>query len=207
MTSFVVSVTLTTVANVMIVYATVPFIAAGIGFLWNGERPNRRMLLAATAAFLGVAIMAGASASLDDLLGNAVALLMTATFATQLVMARRYPVLEMAPVNGAGAALCAVLFFPLASAQVPDPQQLMILLAFGIATTAGAYVLFLVGGRYIPSGEAGLIGMLDVVLAPLWVWLLFNEQPGTAALIGGVVVMGAVVWYLAAELRGRRVRS
>jgi drug/metabolite transporter (DMT)-like permease len=207
MTSFVVSVTLTTVANVMIVYATVPFIAAGIGFLWNGERPNRRMLLAATAAFLGVAIMAGASASLDDLLGNAVALLMTATFATQLVMARRYPALEMAPVNGAGAALCAVLFFPLASAQVPDPQQLMILLAFGIATTAGAYVLFLVGGRYIPSGEAGLIGMLDVVLAPLWVWLLFNEQPGTAALIGGVVVMGAVVWYLAAELRGRRVRS
>jgi drug/metabolite transporter (DMT)-like permease len=203
MTSFVVSVTLTTVANVMIVYATVPFIAAGIGFLWNGERPNRRMLLASAVAFLGVAIMAGASAGLDDLFGNAVALLMTATFATQLVMARRYPGLEMAPVNGVGAALCAVLFFPFASAQVPDPQQLLILLAFGIATTAGAYVLFLVGGRYIPSGEAGLVGMLDVVLAPLWVWLLFNEQPGSAALIGGCIVLAAVLWYLGAELRLR----
>ena len=203
MTSFVVSVTLTTVANVMIVYATVPFIAAGIGFLWNGERPSRRMLLASVVAFLGVAIMAGASASLDDLLGNAVALLMTATFATQLVMARRYPTLEMAPVNGGGAALCALLFFPFASTVIPDPQQLVTLALFGIATTAGAYVLFLVGGRYIPSGEAGLIGMLDVVLAPLWVWLLFNERPGTAALIGGAVVMAAVLWYLGAELRLR----
>ena len=201
MTSFVVSVKLTTVANVMIVYATVPFIAAGIGFLWNGERPSRRMLMAAAVAFVGVAIMAGASASLDDLLGNAVALLMTVTFGTQLVMARRYPTLEMAPVNGAGAALCALLFFPFASAVIPDPQQLVILVAFGIATTAGAYVLFLVGGRYIPSGEAGLVGMLDVVLAPLWVWLLFNEQPGTAALIGGAIVMGSVLWYLIAELR------
>jgi drug/metabolite transporter (DMT)-like permease len=203
MTSFVVSVTLTTVANVMIVYATVPFIAAGIGFLWNGERPSRRMLLASVVAFLGVAIMAGASASLDDLLGNAVALLMTATFATQLVMARRYPTLEMAPVNGGGAALCALLFFPLASSVIPDPQQLVTLLLFGIATTAGAYVLFLVGGRYIPSGEAGLVGMLDVVLAPLWVWLLFNEQPGNAALVGGVIVLAAVLWYLGAELRLR----
>jgi drug/metabolite transporter (DMT)-like permease len=200
MTSFIVAVWLTTVANVMIVYATVPFIASGIGFLWNGERPSRRMLAAATVAFLGVAIMAGASASLDDLLGCAVALLMTVTFATQLVMARRYPTLEMAPVNGAGAALCAVVFLPFASAQIPDAHQLIVLLLFGIATTAGAYVLFLVGGRYIPSGEAGLIGMLDVVLAPLWVWLLFNEQPGSAALIGGIVVLAAVLWYLSAEL-------
>jgi drug/metabolite transporter (DMT)-like permease len=205
MTSFVVAVWLTTVANVMIVYATVPFIASGIGFVWNGERPSRRMLVAAAVAFLGVAIMAGAAASLDDLLGCAVALLMTVTFATQLVMARRYPTLAMAPVNGAGAALCAVVFFPFAAAQIPDTQQLGILLAFGIATTAGAYVLFLIGGRYIPSGEAGLVGMLDVVLAPLWVWLLFSEQPGSAALIGGVIVLSAVLWYLIGELRGTTI--
>jgi drug/metabolite transporter (DMT)-like permease len=201
MTSFIVAVWLTTVANVMIVYATVPFIAAGIGFLWNGERPSRRMLAASTVAFLGVAIMAGSAASLNDMLGTAVALLMTVTFATQLVMARRYPALEMAPVNGAGAALCAILFFPLASSTIPDPQQLAILAAFGIATTAGAYVLFLVGGRYIPSGEAGLVGMIDVILAPLWVWLLFAETPSGAALIGGCIVMAAVLWYLGRELR------
>lgn len=204
MTSFVAAVKLTTVANVMIVYATVPFIAAGISMLWIGERPTRRVLTASAIAFIGIALMAGAAPRLQDVAGNAVALLMTCTFAVQLVMARRYPDLAMAPVNCGGAILCALVFFPLASAQIPSPQELFILLLFGVATTGGAYVLFLIGGRYIPSGEAGLIGMLDVVLSPLWVWLLFNEQPSNAALIGGVIVLGAVVWYLGAQLRAAR---
>jgi len=121
------------------------------------------------------------------------------------VMARRYPTLPMAPVNCGGAVLCAIVFFPLASATIPSVHELMILLLFGIATTAGAYVLFLIGGRYIPSGEAGLIGMLDVVLSPLWVWWLFNERPGTPALIGGAIVLGSVLWYLGAQLRTRPV--
>ena len=204
MTSFVASVKLTTVANVMIIYAAVPFIAAGVSYFWIGERPTRRVLVASAFAFIGIALMAGAAPRLQDIAGNAVALLMTCTFAVQLVMARRYPELQMAPVNGAGAALCALVFFPLASAQIPSAYELFILLMFGIATTAGAYVLFLIGGRYIPSGEAGLIGMVDVVLSPLWVWLLFSERPSNAALIGGVIVLGAVVWYLGAQLRAGR---
>ena len=114
----------------------------------------------------------------------------------------------MAPVNCAGAALCALVYFPLASSTVPSAYALLILLIFGVATTGGAYVLFLIGGRYIPSGEAGLIGMLDVVLSPIWVWWLFDERPSTAALVGGAIVLAAVVWYLAAQLRaGRAARQ
>ena len=203
-TSFVTAVKLTTVANVMIVYATVPFLAAGVSYLWIRERPNRRVLVASVIAFIGIALMAGAAPRLQDVAGNAVALLMTFTFAVQLVMARRYPTLPMAPVNCGGAALCALVFFPLASSTIPTAHELSILLLFGIATTGAAYVLFLIGGRYIPSGEAGLIGMLDVVLSPLWVWWLFNEQPGHPALIGGVIVLGAVAWYLGAQLRGAK---
>jgi drug/metabolite transporter (DMT)-like permease len=204
MTSFVAAIKLTTVANVMIIYAAVPFIAAGVSYFWTGERPHRRVLIASAFAFIGIALMAGAAPRWQDVAGNAVALLMTVTFSVQLAMARRYPELRMAPVNGAGAILCALVFFPLASAQIPSPHELFILLMFGIATTAGAYVLFLVGGRYIPSGEAGLIGMLDVVLSPLWVWLLFAERPSNAALAGGVIVLGAVIWYLGAQLRAGR---
>jgi drug/metabolite transporter (DMT)-like permease len=203
-TSFVTAVKLTTVANVMIVYATVPFLAAGVSYLWIRERPNRRVLVASGIAFVGIALMAGAAPRLQDVAGNAVAFLMTFTFAVQLVMARRYPALPMAPVNCGGAALCALVFFPLASSTVPSAHELFILVLFGVATTGGAYVLFLIGGRHIPSGEAGLIGMLDVVLSPLWVWWLFDERPGTAALVGGITVLGAVVWYLGAQLRAGR---
>jgi drug/metabolite transporter (DMT)-like permease len=83
----------------------------------------------------------------------------------------------------------------------PSLYQLVILALFGITNTALAYLLFLTGGRYIPSSEAGLIAMLDVVLGPFWVWLVFAEAPGRAALVGGGLVLAAVLWYLAAGLR------
>ena len=67
-----------------------------------------------------------------------------------------------------------------------------------------AYCLYMAGGRLIPASETGLIGLIDVVLAPLWVWLLFAESPGLPAVLGGVLVLGAVVWYLAGP---RPVRS
>jgi drug/metabolite transporter (DMT)-like permease len=132
---------------------------------------------------------------------------MTFCFGVQLVMTRRYPTLDMACVNAAAAAVCAVVFWPLASAVLPGAYELTVLALFGLTTTALAYLLFLIGARYIPSGEAGLIGLLDVVLSPLWVWLAFSEEPGRAALLGGAIVLAAVIWYLTSELRawnGRR---
>lgn len=196
MGAYVVAIKLTTVANVMIVFATVPFVASGVAFLWMGEKAKSRVLLASTVALLGIAIMAGSATRSQDFAGNTIAFLMTLAFGVQLVMARRYPSLEMAPVNALGAAVCAVICWPLMAAEIPNVQQLIILALFGITTTALAYLLFLTGGRHIPSGEASLIGLLDVVLAPFWVWLFFDEQPGRAAIIGGSLVFASVLWYL-----------
>ena len=201
MGSFVLALKLTTVANVMVIYATVPFVAAGIAFVWTGERAQSRVLLASAIALVGIGIMAGSATRPQDVAGNAVAFLMTLTFAIQLVMARRFPSLEMASVNAFAAGLCALMCWPFTAAEIPSRDQLVVLALFGITTTALAYVLFLTGGRYIPSGEAGLIGMIDVVLGPLWVWLAFSEQPGQAALIGGSLVLASVVFYLTGALR------
>lgn len=201
MGSYVVALKLTTVANVMVVYATVPFVAAGVAFLWMGEPIRRRVLLASAGALIGIAIMAGFATRPQDIAGNAIAFLMTFTFGIQLVMARRYPSLEMAPVNATGAALCAIACWPLMPGASPSLSQLIILALFGITNTSLAYILFLTGGRHIPSGEAGLIGLLDVVLGPFWVWLVFREQPGQAAIIGGSLVLASVFWYLSGDLR------
>ena len=126
---------------------------------------------------------------------------MTLTFAVVLVMARRYPTLAMAPINALGASLCAVICWPLVSGAVPSPSELLILAVFGTTTTGLAYLLFLTGGRHIPSGEAGLIGLLDVVLGPFWVWLAFGEEPGMPAMVGGAMVLAALLWYLSDGLR------
>ncbi len=205
MGSYVVALSLTSVANVMVVYATVPFAAAAVAWFWNGERVTARFVAASVVAALGIAIMAGSVAGLADLLGTAVAFLMTLAFAVQLVMARRFPRLEMSVVNAIGAAVCALACLPLMTGPAPDLGEMAILALFGFTTTSLAYVLFMTGGRHVPSGEAGLISMIDVVLGPLWVWLLFSEDPGTAALTGGTLVLGAVVFHLSGGLRGQTV--
>ena len=206
MGAYVIALKLTTVANVMVVYATVPFVAAGIAFFWSGERARSRVLLASAIALVGIVIMAGSSTRLQDVAGNAIAFLMTLAFGVQLVMARRYPSLEMSSINAIAAAICALICWPFAAPAIPSLDQLAILALFGITTTALAYLLFLTGGRYIPSGEAGLIGLLDVVLGPFWVWLAFAEQPGRAALVGGGLVLASVLWYLTGQRRAVQQR-
>jgi drug/metabolite transporter (DMT)-like permease len=196
MGAYVVALKLTTVANVMVIYATAPFVAAGISYLWIGERISRHVKIASAAALLGVAVMAGSATHATDIAGNALSFLMTVAFSAQLVMARKYPALEMSSVNAIAAAICALLCWPLMSAVLPSPMQLVLLALFGITTTALAYLLFLTGGRHIPSGEAALIGILDVILAPLWLWIAFSEHPGQAALTGGAIVLAAVTYYL-----------
>jgi drug/metabolite transporter (DMT)-like permease len=201
---YVAAVRLTTVANVMIVYATVPLCAAGIAFLWIGERPTRRTLIASAAALAGITLMVGASAGGGDVIGDALALVMTITFAVLIVAARRNPALPMAPVNAAAALLGAAASVPFMAGPMPGLHDMLILALFGTTTTSLAYLLFLLGARDIPAGEAGLLGLLDTVLAPFWVWLAFAETPAATTLAGGGIVLASVVWYLAGGRRGPR---
>lgn len=194
--SYIAALKLTTVANVLVVYATVPLVAASIAFLWGGERITRQSLVASVVALAGIAVMAGAATRPGDIAGNALSFVMTLTFAILLVMVRRFPGLAMAPVNALGAALAAVICWPLMAGGVPSLGELLVLALFGATTTGLSYLLFLTGARYIPSSEAGLVGLIEVVLGPLWVWLAFGEQPGRPAIIGGGLVLAAVVWYL-----------
>lgn len=200
MICFVAALKLTTVANVMVIYATVPFVAATVAYLWVREKIEQRTLIASLVALFGVGIMAGSATRPSDLLGNALSFLMTLAFAVLLVMARRYPTMAMAPINALGALLCALFCWPLVPGGMPSFSEMLILALFGATTTGFAYLLFLTGGRLIPSSEAGLIGLLDVPLAPLWVWLAFGEEPGSSALIGGGIVLAALIWCLSGGL-------
>lgn len=200
MFTYVAALKLTSVANVLTVYATVPFMAAGLAFVWSGERASRRVVWASAAALCGILVVVGGAVTPRDLAGNALSMLMTATFAIVLVMMRRYPALNVALVNSLAAFCCATACALLVGVDLPGGKQLAIVGVFGFVTTALAYLMFLTGGRYIPSGEAGLIGLLDVVLGPLWVWLAFAERPSGGALAGAAVVLAAVAWYIAGEV-------
>ena len=78
-------------------------------------------------------------------------------------------------------------------------------MVFGLTTIGLAFVLFMEGAKFIPSAEAGLISLLDVVLGPLWVFIAFGENPGLATILGGAIVLAAALWRMAPELRQERV--
>ena len=84
-----------------------------------------------------------------------------------------------------------------------QPVDLAQLAIFGALTMGGGMALFTVGARRIPSAQAALLGALETPLAPLWVWLAFAEVPPTATFIGGGLIIAALAWHFAGELRQR----
>ena len=201
MGAYVVALKLTTVANVMIVYATVPLITAGVAYFAIGEKTTRLVLIVSCIAFAGVVFMVGSTTRLTDIAGCLISLLMTVAMAIQIIMARRNRNLDMGEVNTYAALACCIIGLAFSQAGIPSWHELLVLAAFGVSNTALAYFFVMVGARHIPPAEVGLIGMVDVVLGPLWVWLLFAENPGHKTLIGGAVVLCAVGYYLLSQLR------
>jgi drug/metabolite transporter (DMT)-like permease len=203
MICFVASNELTSVANVAVLYATLPFMTAGLAWAWIGERPPRRTLIAAGAALVGVVVMARGSIGGGHLLGDCIAVAMTLLTAILTVTVRRHrdtPILEAVMAGGALAMAAGLAFGSPASVTALD---LGLLALFGLLTMGGGMALFTVGARRIPSAQAALLGALETPLAPLWVWLAFAEVPPTATFIGGGLILAALAWHFAAQLRTR----
>ena len=199
------SVMTTTIADVMVIYATLPFVAAGIGFLVNGERVSPRTLAASGVALAGIVIMVASGLGSGRLLGQSLSALMTLAFAGMIVLQRRQPKVSMIAVNALGALGSGVFGLANSPHQPIGAYDFLILFAFGLTTIGLAFVIFMEGAKFIPSAEAGLISLLDVVLAPIWVFLAFGENPGAATILGGAIVLAAAVWRMAPDLRRERV--
>jgi len=199
------SVMTTTIADVMVIYATLPFVAAAIGFLINGERVSTRTLLASGAALVGIIVIAASGLGSGRLLGQALSMLMTLAFAGMIVLQRRRPGASMIAVNCIGALGSGLFGLANSPLEAISLHDFAILFVFGLTTIGLAFVLFMEGAKFIPSAEAGLISLLDVVLGPFWVFIAFRENPGLATLIGGAIVLGAALWRMAPELRQERI--
>ena len=74
--------------------------------------------------------------------------------------------------------------------------DLPMLVAFGVVNSALAILLFMIGARHLPAIQTALIGALETPLGPFWVWLAFGIAPGLLTMVGGAIVVGAVVWYI-----------
>lgn len=199
--TYIASLRWTTVANVMTIYATLPFIVTGIAFVCLRDRVTCRFVIAGCVAFVGVFIAVGAAVSQQDMLGIFAAFIMTTGCAVQIVIAKRFPDMDATLMTALAALTCLCIALPLMRFEVPAPTQIIACALYGVLTTALGYIFLLQGSRRMNSGEAGLISMLDVILGPVWVWLCYDEEISSIVLTGGAVVILAVAWYLAGDRR------
>jgi drug/metabolite transporter (DMT)-like permease len=190
----------TTVAEALIIYATVPFVTAGLAWAAIGERPSAPTISAALVALMGVGVMLGGSSWDGSLFGKALASGMTFGMATMTVIMRRFPGVPMLPSMGGSAWLCSFVSVWFAAPLAIDARDLALCALFGILQNGAGLALYAFGSKRVPASEATLVAALEVPLTPFWVWLLIGETPSGHTLAGGLIVLAALFGHLSAGL-------
>ncbi|MEO0958439.1 MAG: EamA family transporter, partial [Pseudomonadota bacterium] len=186
---------LTSIANVALIYAVAPLIAALLAWMVIGERVGRGTALGAVGSLIGVGIIVIGSLGTVNLVGDALAMIMTVAMAAIMVIYRARP---QTPSAGPSV-LQSLLLFPFALALgaplQTSPGEIAILAAFGLLF-AIASVTLAEGAKRVPAGQTALLGALETPLAPLLAFLILSEIPPVATFLGGVVVLVAVLMSL-----------
>ena len=211
-TAFMVAITLTTVANVLVTMAIGPLITALFARLFLGHALPRRTWFAIAVAGIGIAWMFGREAlagasSAGTLVALAVPLAAAINFTLlQFVGHGKVgcavePAPDMLPAVLMGALLSALATLPLAYPLQASGHDLGLLALLGVVQLAIPCLLVVRLTRELPAAEIALLGLLEVVFGVTWAWLGAGEQPSHGTLSGGALVIGAL---LANELFGLR---
>jgi drug/metabolite transporter (DMT)-like permease len=204
MTLYVNSITRTSVANSLILLSTNPFMAAILAWAFLGERVPARTWAVMAVALLGMTAMVGDSIGGGTWLGDVLAIGCAATFAVTMVVLRRFKHVDMTPQVMMAGLWAVVLVLPLSAPLSAGPRDVALCVFMGIFSLGLGLVLFVKGLRTISAAEGGLIGMLESILAPIWVWIALGEEPRPLALLGGVVVLAAVAAQALMGARGAK---
>jgi drug/metabolite transporter (DMT)-like permease len=190
--SFIVALNHTTVANVLFMQAAAPIFAALIAWIGLREAISAQTAVAMAVALAGVGVMVGGPGGVHGL-GLALSVLMTISFALSVVITRHRRDISMGPAVCLSQVLVVLVTAPFAHPGSIDARDLGLMVALGIGQSGLGLAFLTIGARLIPAAEVALITLLEVVLGPLWVWWALSERPGTSTLVGGTVVVAAVV--------------
>ncbi len=204
--AFIFAFKLTYIANVALIYSTVPFMAAALSWWLLREKFQYRTAIASTVCLLGVTIVVGGGLGSPNLVGDAVALLMTLGNALYIVLIRAF---RDSPVVLAGGISALQLF--VVGWLVADPLSvslsdacLLVLFGFSFAL---AVILWTEGTKLIPAAEASFFGVSETPFAIILAWLLLMELPPLASFLGGGIILTAVIAHALRNLAVARASS
>lgn len=190
---FVVAVSLTSIANVVFIIASLPVFAAIFSRIFLQEPFSPRTLLTIAAVLPGLAIIAYGSGETENasLAGDLLALSVSALFAAALTAARHVRATSMVPGVAMGYVAAALIIAPFADPFSMPVSQTPLVIGHAAVILVSS-VLIAIGPRFITSAEVGLLVLLESVLAPLLAWVVVGESLGVHTLVGGAIIIGAL---------------
>lgn len=192
---FVLAVQSTTVANTVVIMSTTPFFAALFGRLVLGETVGMRTWIALAVAAIGIVVMCWDSLdTATGLIGNLYALGLALCYAAHLVTIRAVGgKVDMVPSVLIAGAIAIVVALPFAWPLDTDRNSITVAVIMGTVQVGLPLIFVTMAARYLAAAEVALLAMLEVILGPVWVWLVLGERPTALALAGGMLVIGALL--------------
>ena len=190
---FVTSTKMTTAANSIFLQYTAPIYIILLAYWFLGEKPSRTDWVSMAVIFLGLILFFGDKLNTEGLYGNLLAILSGVTSAVMMVAFRAQKDGNPAESNLIAFLATAGFGLPFLLRDAWTADSLLILAFLGVFQIGFAFIFFTKGIKHIPALEANLIGTLEPVLNPIWVFLFYGESMGRFALVGGLVVLGGVI--------------
>ena len=181
-----------TVANALFIFSCAPFVAGFLGWILLGERVATRTWLAIGVAMSGLAVMVGSELAVSRYLGTLLALWIPIAYAASIIAVRRSKrdnmlvALCLAGLVAGGLSAFFVTDYAL------TPRDLIISLYLGVFQVGVGFTLVVLGSRYVPAAQVGLLALVEPVLAPIWAWMGVGEVPGLATIVGGTIIFLAI---------------
>ena len=191
---FVVANKLTTAANAILLQYTAPVYVALFSPWFLGEQAQRRDWWSLAVILVGMLLFFGDELSFRGYLGNGVALVSGFCFAWLTLFLRRHREESSISALVLGNLLAGAIGLPFMFQSVPDAGGWVGLLLLGVVQLGLPYVMYSLALRQVRAVEGILIPMIEPVLNPVWVFLLLGETPGPLALVGGAIILGAVMF-------------
>ncbi|MEM7345372.1 MAG: DMT family transporter [Chloroflexota bacterium] len=189
---FITATKLTTAANVIFLQFTAPLYVIIFAYFFLGERPQRADWRLMPVIFIGMTLFFGDDLTFDSVLGNVLAIISGITMALMIVSLRRQKTGTPAETILLGNVLGGIAGFYFLF-QVPlNPIDIGIILYLGIFQIGLSLVLYTIAIKHVPALEATLLVTVEPILNPIWVFLVIGEVPGPLAIIGGILVLGAI---------------
>ena len=191
---YVVAMYSTTVANTNFIISLQILFLAIFGYFFLKEKISSITLFSIILALAGVLIMVGNSLTPGELTGNLAAFSMPITFAVLIVIVRKFPSIDMVPAQFVAGICCCLIGYFLSNKIMISYHDIFLGFLAGFFQIGFGFILITVGSRTTPAAIVGVLMLTEAVFGPIWAWLFINEMPPMSVIIGGGIIIFAILF-------------